>query len=117
MVAPLPTLILLYAGYRLGGVVGMIVAVPLGLLLYTMVQEGVFDGVKNSTLILLAGINRFRRLEREDLFEVEEMAVRSQETARQVEAQRQEQQRRKEEENEDRLKKKEAGKNRKKRKM
>ncbi len=37
-VPPLPTLFLLYIGYKFGGIVGMIIAVPLGLLLYTMYQ-------------------------------------------------------------------------------
>ena len=36
---PLPTLFLLYIGYKLGGVVGMIVAVPIGLIALTMYQE------------------------------------------------------------------------------
>ncbi len=87
-VPPLPTLVLLYVGYRIGGVVGMILAVPLGLLIYSMYQEGVFDSTKNSFLILEAGINRFRRLSKEDMFEVDEMNMRNEETARKVESQR-----------------------------
>lgn len=51
----------------------MILAVPLGLILYTMYKEGAFDTTKNSVLILVAGLNRFRRLQKEDLEEVEEM--------------------------------------------
>ncbi len=66
-VAPIPTLFLLYIGYKLGGVVGMIVAVPLGLIVYTMYEEGAFDTTRNSILILVNGLNRFRRLESEDL--------------------------------------------------
>ena len=72
-VPPIPTLFLLFIGYKFGGIVGMIVAVPVGLLVYTMYQEGVFDTTKNSLLILTTGINRFRRLKKEDLAEVEEM--------------------------------------------
>lgn len=87
-VAPLPTLFLLYAGYRVGGVVGMILAVPLGLLVYTMYQEGAFDTTKNSVLILVAGVNRFRRLGREDMAEVEEMETRNEENARLAEEKR-----------------------------
>lgn len=87
-VPPLPTLLLLYVGYRVGGVVGMILAVPLGLLVYSMYKEGVFDSTKNSALILVAGINRFRRLGKEDMFEVEEMAMRNEETFRKMEEQR-----------------------------
>ena len=63
-VPPLPTLFLLYIGYKLGGVLGMILAVPLGLLAYSLYEDGAFDTTKNSILILTAGINRFRRLEK-----------------------------------------------------
>lgn len=72
-VAPVPTLFLLFIGYKLGSVVGMIIAVPLGVLLQTMYQEGVFDTTKNSIAILISGLNRFRKLEPEDLNVVEEM--------------------------------------------
>ena len=72
-VAPIPTLFLLYIGYKLGGVLGMIVAVPLGLIVFTMYQEGAFDTTKNSILILVAGINHFRKLTQEDMVDVEEM--------------------------------------------
>ena len=72
-VPPIPTLLLLFFGYKVGGVLGMIIAVPLGLLLYTLYEEGVFDTTKNSILILIAGINRFRKLKPHDLDEVEDM--------------------------------------------
>lgn len=68
---PIPTLFLLYIGYRLGGVLGMIVAVPIGLIAYTMYREGAFDTTKNSVLILVNGLNRFRRLDKEDLEGIE----------------------------------------------
>ena len=45
----------------------MIVAVPLGLIVYTMYEEGAFDTTRNSILILVNGLNRFRRLEKEDM--------------------------------------------------
>lgn len=100
-VPPLPTLFLLYIGYKVGGVVGMIVAVPIGLLVYTMYQDGAFNTTKNSVLILVAGINRFRRLGGDDMNEIQEMNERNREAAcalekkleeekRQREAQRQE---------------------------
>lgn len=80
-VPPLPTLFLLFIGYKAGGVIGMIIAVPAGLLLYSMYQEGAFETTQNSVLILVAGINRFRRLDREDLSEVEDMHRREEETS------------------------------------
>lgn len=73
-VPPIPTLILLYIGYKIGGVFGMIFAVPIGLILYTMYEEGAFDTTKNSVMILTAGLNRFRRLKPQDMEEAEEMA-------------------------------------------
>ncbi len=74
-VPPLPTLFLLYVGYKVGGVVGMILAVPIGLLAYTLYQDGAFETTINSVMILAAGINRFRSLKKEDLSEVGEMAA------------------------------------------
>lgn len=69
-VPPLPTLFLLFAGYKTAGVIGMIFAVPLGIILYTMYQEGAFDTTVNSFKILLAGMNRFRRLTEEDMEQI-----------------------------------------------
>lgn len=71
-VPPIPTLFLLYIGYRVAGVFGMIFAVPLGLILYTMYEEGVFDTTKNSFLVLIEGINHFRRFTPKDLEEIKE---------------------------------------------
>lgn len=101
-VAPLPTLFLLFIGYRVGSVVGMILAVPLGLLAYTMYQEGAFDTTKNSVLILAAGLNRFRRLREEDMFEVEEMEAQNREKARLAEEQRLAEERERQQEKESR---------------
>lgn len=70
--APIPTLFLLYIGFRLGGVVGMIVAVPIGLIVYTMYEEGAFDTTRNSLLILANGLNRFRRLDEQDMKDIQE---------------------------------------------
>lgn len=69
-VPPLPTLFLLFIGYKAAGVIGMIFAVPLGIILYTMYQEGAFDTTVNSFKILLAGMNRFRRLTEEDMAQI-----------------------------------------------
>lgn len=89
-VPPLPTLFLLFIGYKFSGVIGMIVAVPIGLLVYSMYQDGAFETTKNSVLILFAGVNRFRRLGKEDLSEVEEMNARNREAKSRLEEQREE---------------------------
>lgn len=72
-VAPIPTLFLLYIGYKVSGVIGMIIAVPIGLIVFTMYQEGAFETTKNSFMILVAGINNFRKLRDQDMVLVEEM--------------------------------------------
>jgi len=66
-VPPIPTLFLLYIGYKVGSVVGMILAVPLGLVVWNMYKAGFFETTKNSVKILLNGFNRLRKLEPEDL--------------------------------------------------
>lgn len=63
----IPSLFLLFLGYKLGSVLGMIVAIPIGMIVITLYKAGVFDTTKNSCLILLQGINRFRKLTPQDL--------------------------------------------------
>ena len=68
----IPTLFLLYIGYRGAGVLGMILAVPIGIILLNLYEEGVFDTTRQSLRILVAGFNRFRRIRPEDMTVVEE---------------------------------------------
>lgn len=65
--APIPTLIHLYVGYKLAGVIGMIVAVPFGILVLAMNDAGFFDNAKKSIRILWHGFNDFRQFTEEDL--------------------------------------------------
>ncbi|MBQ7841417.1 MAG: sporulation integral membrane protein YtvI [Lachnospiraceae bacterium] len=65
-VPALPTLFLLYIGYKLGGVGGMIIAVPVGLIIIRMYQAGFFTTTIDSVRILIHGFNHFRRLTDED---------------------------------------------------
>ena len=53
---PLVTLILLYIGYRIRGVIGMIIAVPVGMVLINMCQAGAFDYIFDDVSILIDGI-------------------------------------------------------------
>lgn len=64
---PIPTLILLYVGYQLAGVLGMILSVPLGILVLTMNEAGFFDNTRNSLRILWRGFNDFRQLKPGDI--------------------------------------------------
>lgn len=62
----IPTLFLLYIGYKAAGVAGMIFAVPIGIIVVNLYEEGVFDTTKQSLQILAAGFNKFRRIRPED---------------------------------------------------
>lgn len=53
---PLVTLLLLYIGYRIGSVLGMILAVPVGMVLINMLQAGAFDYILDDVRILVDGI-------------------------------------------------------------
>lgn len=66
-IAPLPTLILLFIGYRMSGMIGMIVAVPVGIVLINMNRAGIFDTFKTSIRILVTGLDGFRRFDEEDM--------------------------------------------------
>lgn len=68
----IPTLFLLYIGYRVAGVLGMILAVPIGIIVLNLYEEGVFDTTKQSLRILVAGFNHFRKIRPEDMTVVEE---------------------------------------------
>ncbi len=85
--APLPTLFLLFIGYKLGGVLGMIIAVPLGIILVNMDEEGIFDTAKDSIRILWYGLERFRRLDEEDMAPVKAEQERLRQELREREAQ------------------------------
>lgn len=57
---PLVTLLLLYIGYRMGSVIGMILAIPLGMVLINMLQAGAFDYILDDVWILVDGILKLR---------------------------------------------------------
>lgn len=63
---PIPTLFLLYIGWEINGVWGMILAVPIGLVFVNLYREGVFDTTRDSILILAKDLNAFRKYKTED---------------------------------------------------
>jgi sporulation integral membrane protein YtvI len=69
---PIPTLFLLFTGYRLAGVVGMLVAVPLGIIIVNMNEAGFFDTPKYSFKILVRNLNNYRRLNEDDRKKLDE---------------------------------------------
>ena len=64
---PIPTLFLLFAGYKIAGVGGMLIAVPIGIIVVNMNEAGFFDTPKYSLKILIKNINRFRHLDKDDM--------------------------------------------------
>lgn len=70
-VPPIQTLFLLYIGFQFGGVLGMIIALPFGIVLYNLYRAGVFENTKNSLQIIFVGLNRFRRLDYPESFKEE----------------------------------------------
>ncbi len=61
-VAPLPTLILLFLGYKWKGVFGMVIALPIAMIFIALYEEHVFDTLTHSIKILWDGLSSFRRL-------------------------------------------------------
>jgi sporulation integral membrane protein YtvI len=61
-VPPIPTLFLLYLGFRLAGIFGMIIALPVGIIILNLYQAGVFERTKRSLRIIIGGLNRFRKI-------------------------------------------------------
>lgn len=57
---PIPTLVLLYAGYKIGSVLGMIFAVPVGMIVINLYQAGAFDYILDDVKILADGVMRLR---------------------------------------------------------
>ena len=78
-VHPIPTLFLLFAGYKLSGVFGMIIAVPLGILVTTLYKEGVFKTAEQSVILLFGRINELRRFDEKELEEMKDYQTKSEE--------------------------------------
>lgn len=57
---PLLTLFLLYTGYKIGGVFGMIFAVPIGMIVINLYKAGAFDYILDDIKILAEGILSLR---------------------------------------------------------
>lgn len=60
---PIVTLVLLYVGYRIGSILGMILAVPVGMVIINMIKAGAFDYILDDVKILVRGILSLRNTE------------------------------------------------------
>lgn len=59
---PLATLFFMYIGYKLSGVIGMIIAVPVGMIVINLYKAGIFDNQIRCVKELVHDINEFRKL-------------------------------------------------------
>jgi len=57
---PLTTLVFLYAGYKMGSILGMILAVPVGMLVINLYKAGAIDFILDDVKILTEGILKLR---------------------------------------------------------
>lgn len=64
---PIPTLLLLYVGFRVGGALGLIIAVPIGMIVLNLYRAGLFSNFVYSTKIILHDISETRRFSKEEL--------------------------------------------------
>lgn len=64
---PIPTLILLYLGFRFGGALGLIIAVPIGMIVVNLYKAGLFSNLVYSTRIMIKDLMKFRRFTPEEL--------------------------------------------------
>lgn len=58
---PLTTLFLLYLGFKLRGIAGMILAVPAGLLIASLYRSGAFDAMISNAKLFVQELQSFRR--------------------------------------------------------
>jgi len=58
---PFMTLFFLYLGFKIGGISGMILAVPVGIVVLNLYQHGMFDSLIMNIKLLVEEVNRFRK--------------------------------------------------------
>lgn len=58
---PFRTLIFMWVGYRLGGVIGMIIGIPAGMILVNLYENGIFAGVSRTLKELVYEVQTMRR--------------------------------------------------------
>lgn len=63
---PLMTLVLLYIGFKVSGLGGMILAVPVGLVFLNLYKYGIYDSMIDNLKIFVHDIEEFRKKRKED---------------------------------------------------
>lgn len=65
--APIPTIVLLYVGFRLGNAIGLIIAVPIGMIVYNLYLAGLFSNFFYSSRILIRDFRKMRVFTKDEL--------------------------------------------------
>ena len=58
---PLVTLFCMFIGYKVGGILAMIIAVPIGMILISLYESGAFDDLIADVKNLAEGLNNYRK--------------------------------------------------------
>ncbi len=58
---PLAALLYMFIGYRFAGVIGMIIGIPVGMIIVSLYQAGLFDQLIKGVKIIVNDINEFRK--------------------------------------------------------
>ena len=58
---PLAALFYMFVGYRFGGIIGMIIGIPVGMIIVSLYQAGLFDQLVKGFKILVHDLNEFRK--------------------------------------------------------
>lgn len=61
-ISPFATLIFMFIGYRVLGVLGLIIGIPIGMIIVNFYKAGMFDGIIKGFKIIVHDINEFRKL-------------------------------------------------------
>ena len=60
-ISPLSTLFFMYIGYRLGGLFGLIIGIPIGMVLVNFYRSGLFDNLIRGIKIILQDLVDFMK--------------------------------------------------------
>ena len=63
-VSPFLTLVFMYVGYKIKGIAGLILGLPIGMIIINFYQAGAFDGIINTVKMIVNDINDFRKMEK-----------------------------------------------------
>lgn len=61
-ISPLMTLVFMFVGYKLNGIVGLILGLPIGMVIVNFYHAGLFDGIINTLKMIVDDINEFRKM-------------------------------------------------------